>query len=735
MAQRYDFTRRQFLKAATVGAATCSIGLSTANRASNVKGPITQVASIGGVPTFICDDKPLLRPAFETYVPTQYYFGQFAEAGTRIFGFSTNAAACDYGHSKTTWIEPDRWDYSQFEERAAAILTARPDALLLPRVNLGTPRWWLEKHPEAMERFDDGSLMLTGTNPTLPKNCAFPSLTSPQWRTAIGEALQRLIEHVRESRFGPHIVGWCLSGMHTEEFYHWACNTERLAGYSSPTVKAFREWLRDKYNDRSALRRAWGRDDVDFDNAAVPTREERLHTGDGTFRDARHRNVVDFYLFWNELIPETIDYFARIAKQACDRQNAVGAFYGYMYEFVGDPEFGHNALSRYLTSPNLDFLAVTASYFTRQAGAGGDYARSQAASVRLHNKLWYHDNDAVSFLAKEKLQAAGYRDDNPDWTRNLSIQLNSLGYTDTARKSQWMYRRGLGFALCKGMFQAWFDLHGGYFDNPELMSEIKSLNDLTARAASWDRSSIAEILVVSDEASCAWCRPRSPLLRELLLTPQNELIRIGAPVDHILLSDLELMEASRYRLIIFLNCFRVTTAQRQVIEQKLKRDQKHLLWRSAAGWFSQTEGSPELCRDLTGFELVRSDSESTPIALGPCTIRKRHGTGDSQSEVGVLENRNWTSLWTPTAAITAAHYRELARAAGVHIFNDQDDVLYANKSLICLHVRDRGPRLLRFPVKVELRDPLSNELIVTSVDEWRQDFESGETQLLYWQQS
>ena len=692
----------------------------------------TRVATIGGVPTFICNGRPVLRPSFETYAPAQHYFEQFARAGTKIFSFSANAAACDYGHSKTTWIDTDTWDYSQFEERAEAILSAAPDALLLPRVNLGTPRWWLQEHPEALERFDDGSTQPSDENPTLPRDRAFPSLASTVWRNAVGDALQRFMRHVLNSRFSPHIFGWFLSGMHTEEFYHWACNTDRLAGYSDPTVTAFRKWLRNRYGEVSLLREAWGHPQVDFDNATVPTREERLDHGDGMFRDPEHRNVVDFYLFWNELIPATIDYFASIAMQACGRRHVVGAFYGYMYEFVGDPEFGHNGLGRYLASPHLDFMVVTASYFTRQPGTGGDYARSPAASVRLHKKLWYHDNDAVSFLARQRLESLGFSDNNPDWTRDLSVQLQSLGYTDTAEKTGWMYRRGLGFALCNGMFPAWFDLHGGYFDDPELMSEIGSLNDLAARVVSWDRSSIAEILVVADEASCAWCRPRSPLLRELLLTSQNQLIRIGAPVDHILLDDLALLDADRYKLVIFLNCFQITTAQRQVVEQKLKRDGKHLLWCSAAGWFSETGGSAGRCQDLTGFELARSDSDSSRMNLQTGTVRKRLEAPERACEIGVRENRSWRSLWTPTAAMSACHYRELARTAGVHIFNDQDDVFYANASMICLHAKSDGQRVLHFPNGVKLRDAISSEPIGTSLTKWTCDFKLGETRLLHW---
>jgi hypothetical protein len=352
--------------------------------------------------------------------------------------------------------------------------------------------------------------------------------------------------------------------------------------------------------------------------------------------------------------------------------------------------------------------------------------------VRLHGKLWYHDNDAVSFLAKKKLETLGFTDNNPDWTRDLSVQLQSLGYTDTAEKSGWVYRLGVGFALCNGMFQAWFDLHGGYFDDPQLMSQVGALNNLAARAVSWDRSSIAEILVIADEASCAWCRPRSPLLRESLLTPQNQLIRIGAPIDHILLDDLELLNTDRYKLVIFLNCFQVTTAQRRLMQRKLKRDGKHLLWCSAAGWFSETGGSAARCQDLTGFELVRDGGESNSVNLREGTARKRIGDSERAREVGICRNRDWTSLWAPTAAMPAGSYRELARAAGVHIFSDRDDVFYANRSLVCLHAKSNGQRVLRFPTNVEVHDALTDELEASSARQWRSDLKEGETRLLRW---
>jgi hypothetical protein len=80
----------------------------------------------------------------------------------------------------------------------------------------------------------------------------------------------------------------------------------------------------------------------------------------------------------------------------------------------------------------------------------------------------------------------------------------------------------------------------------------------------------------------------------------------------------------------------------------------------------------------------------------------------------------------------AGCYRELARAAAVHIFSDRDDVFYANRSLICLHAGSDGRRVLRFPANVELHDALTNELEGLTAGQWRADLKQGETRLLRW---
>lgn len=727
---------------------------------SDVPGPVVDVRPVLQVPTFVVDDAPFVIPCFETYVPLEKYFRQFAEAGVRLFSFNTNVAACDYGHSKPTWLGPDAWDYSDFDERMNRVLAARPDALVMPRVNLGTPRWWLEAHPEELEVLHNGATRYDepNRNPTLPKDRAFPSIVSEKWRHDMGMALSRFLDHVQNSRYGKHIFGYFLAGLDTEEWYHWSSGSDQLAGYSVRTRDAFREWLRRKYGDDARLKQAWSRPDVTFDTAEVPTFEERFDPAEGTFRDpVRKMNVIDFYLFYNEIVPETIDYFAGIARAKTQGKKVLGAFYGYMYEFRGDPEYGHNALWRYNASDNLDFIFVTASYAGREFGKGGDYSRSPAHSVRLHGKLWYHDNDVVSYKAPEVMRRVGLSEDG-DWSHSLQHHLRVLGYTETPEQTLWMYRRSMGFAICSGAYESYFDLHGGYYDADDLMAEVRRLNRVAEVAKRYPRTSNSEILILSDETSTMYTTFRSDLLASALAETQHQFIKIGAPADHVLLSDLERLDTSRYKLVVFLNCYHMSEADRRAIRDKLLHGKRHVVWCYAPGYFNGNVRSAEAMQSLTGLRIVPGPEDAleplqvaiTETSLGRGTVGPSHTRAQpfqvsdpSAEALGVAPGTDrvtmarrdmgeWISYYTLSAEMPAAVYRELARRAGVHIYNDRDDTLYVNTTFLAIHADGAGKRTIRFPWPCDSVDMLTEEPLAVNSDHLTYSFQNGETLILRW---
>ena len=139
------------------------------------------------------------------------------------------------------------------------------------------------------------------------------------------------------------------------------------------------------------------------------------------------------------------------------------------------------------------------------------------------------------------------------------------------------------------------------------MAEIRRLNALLADAGNFDCSSLAEILVVSDEPSCSYATFDSSFLEQTLSPAQVQLAKIGAPHDSILVDDLALVDVGRYRLIIFLNCFHLSDAQRDLIRKTALNRKRTVLWCYAPGLFNQATTSIEAMRELTGLRIVRAE--------------------------------------------------------------------------------------------------------------------------------
>ena len=60
----------------------------------------------------------------------------------------------------------------------------------------------------------------------------------------------------------------------------------------------------------------------------------------------------------------------------------------------------------------------------------------------------------------------------------------------------------------------------------------------------------------------------------------------------------------------------------------------------------------------------------------------------------------------------------IARDAGVHIYSEHDDALYANRSFIGIHSHGAGPRRLRFPRIVDLYDLFGDKQAARQVGEF-----------------
>ena len=618
-----------------------------------------------------------------------------------------------------------------------------------------------------MELWEDGSpLMPAGTKVAYQGKGPYPCLASEKWRTDMAFSLRKMLEHMQNSDYGDRVFGFLLAGLKTEEWWHWGWSGY---GHSKITQNAFRTWLKQKYGSVTELQKAWNNPNSDFDLVTVPTKSEREYTN-STFRQLpAQMNVVDFYDFYNELIPDTISYFGKVIKEATSGKKVVGGFYSTLY-YTRDPECGQNALRKYIASEYLDFHFATMGYDDRKPG-GSNYARSAALSARLHGKLWYDDVDLGSYLntpneRKKRASRQGITDAEKE-KANKWVDPD-LGLVDSLEESIGQTRRTAGYTICNGIFQSFFDIWSGSFSSPEMLAEVKNLNGMFQRSIKHDRSSNSQVLVVVDENSNSYCRYSSSLLRHSLLKPHFSMSKMGAPFDEVLADDLYLLDTSQYKLVIFLNAYNLTARQREMIDNKIKGNNRFVLWCYAPGLFQGSETGTELMRRLTGINLEISQDEKfiapkiqlkksankftlalsasgldalgdndaccKPIWVDDQAAISLGSLPDSdKTTLAMKKMKSWTSVYSITADINQGFYRELARLAGVHIWSEKSDTtFYANKSYVCLHANGDGQREVIFPRKCSVCDALTEKILANKTQQYDLNLRHGDTVIFRW---
>ncbi len=703
-----------------------------------------RIQQVGGISTLVIDGQPHTGLCYSTYDASspnlQQRVERFSQAGCNIFNFVVEISG--YGYSRPLWPERDRWDFTDLDDRAHRILQAAPHALLLPRIYIDAPAWWRDEHPQEMMVLDNGAKTFGKKLFALSRPDNFPSLASHKWRQDMQFALRTILQHIEQSDYADHVIGYQLSGQKTEEWYHWSMNCQRLGDYSEHMQRAFCKWLETKYSNDAQLQQAWQRPDVTIATAQIPTLAQRIGDRSHTFRQLpQERPVIDFHTFWSDIMADTIELFAHTVKQQTGGTKIVGAFYAYTFEFADLAEdAGHLALYQLLRSPHIDFIMAPSSYFNRNL-PGKPFFRAPTTSFTLHGKLFWNDFDQVSYKYFDKLKA------DP----NLKTWEWQMGLTRTAEEFVWMNCREIGMTLTHGIQTAHFDIHGGYYDDPEIMHGVMQLADIRQRAIQdTERSSRAEILLVVDEQSPHYLRFRNPaeqpsMLLRSLLSAQVAEMGFVAPYDSVLLSDLEKLDTRPYKLVLMLNTFHIDTAQRQLIQQRLLANDRTIIWFYAPGYFDQQGANPENMERLSGMRIQLD----TPPAPGAAAILKDGlvdpparlpllnadlffvddprvevwGTRSDAPQSTVLARRpmnHWTSIYSATAPLPAALLKRVATDAGVHIYNaNSNHLLYANRHYLMIGAGDQAEEAtLQLPRSSTVTDAMTQKIVGLHVDQF-----------------
>ncbi|MGE5221899.1 MAG: beta-galactosidase [Omnitrophica WOR_2 bacterium] len=722
---------------------------------------IAQVRNHHEAPTLFLNGKPVFyslmwgsAPAPDAYILKECA-RLYGEAGIHFFTFDIGAQG-----SSPEWCGPregqaGHYDFSTLAQRFEHVIQADPQAHFHLRVHLEAPEWWQQLYPEECELLSDGRRMCQ-------------SFASQLWREQAKDFLRALVDHIEQAGLGERVVAYQCGAGATGEWVKGPGAMGLTCGdYSQPMQDHFRSWLHRQYPDEKALRTAWIDPEVTFANARVPSPDAQLQTTRYTFRDPRKEaQAIDYYRCLAETCGELVVDFCAAIKEATHGKALAGAFYGYLTElawnagFFGegaDSEYstyqrsGHLGLRIVLESPQVDFLVSPYSYGLRGIGGDGP-AMPPSESMRIHNKLYILEDDTRTHLSCH---------DHPNF-----------GKTDTLEENLAVLQRNLAYAVTHGDGIWWLGGGGPQSPHVDLSQQpafrpwIRRFQEIGTFALNLERAPNAEVAVLLDDDSFFYEGLKNYLDIPLIFQQRLwGLAHMGAPFDVYLLDDFLSGRTKSYKLYVFLNAFHLDRTRRETLKRLLRKDGQVALWIYAPGYIDQ-EGSTRNMGDLTGINLAEGEHPwgpfiylvdlSHPITqhlsqdvtwgtnslLGPnfhvddpdarVLGNVVYSQGRCRPGFVVKEFQDWKSVYSAAPGLPAPVLRGIARYAGVHIYNDKGDVIYATPQLLAVHTAAGGERDFCLPQPVTvIYDMMKKRMLAEHTDRFQVNLPPASTVLYY----
>ena len=176
--------------------------------------------------------------------------------------------------------------------------------------------------------------------------------------------------------------------------------------------------------------------------------------------------------------------------------------------------------------------------------------------------------------------------------------------------------------------------------------------------------------------------------------------------------------------------------------------------------FGMADVNAELNVTLTGFDNAITKGLPQSFAYGTGTDREQYlrppkieylpetavapaffaddpdarvlGIAESTRQPGLVvkEMGDWRSIYSAAPLLPWPLLRNIARDAGVHIYDDAGDMLWSNNAFLAIYAQNAGTRTIRFPTPVTATDAYENRVLGTGVTALDLAMNRWETKLL-----
>ncbi|OPZ83171.1 MAG: hypothetical protein BWY76_02401 [bacterium ADurb.Bin429] len=584
--------------------------------------------------------------------------------------------------------------------------------------------------------------------------------------------------------FVANIVRYCESQSWTDHIFTYlfyplgeglpSMNTHGYLFDHSPVMQgAYRRFVRAKYGTEEALREAWGEPDITFETVMVPLDEEwqgaRAKT-EHWVEEHELRKYRDYFLCNRELFLRwyrAIIHAANSAKtdrpvtfgidmckqplmgwQICLAFNGTGPGADFPDILAAG---GSIDIAEIIDEPGLDFLVTPADYTARAMGYELE-PEGIADSLRLRGKCIMIENDCRTFVP-------GMEDDTQGAFRDLEECRAGI-----LRNAAW--------SLTRGGLDYWCVPGGAYYTDQGIHDyAITPTARILNAAHNWPHVETEHaVAMVIDDGACIHEDGTSGY-QNLAIMWQRVLglAHCGIPYRLYLLSDLLHDNMPDYRCYLFPNLYKLDEDRLALLQRKIFRDGRMAIFGPSTGIIDGNALSAEWASRLLGveMELVRKHAPrrvmiggNHPVAAalpaatvygdslpyGPILVPKRGAVeAGGAIELGTatlfwqlnrtglfLADRCTHSLaWSVAMPLPGNLLRELARAGGCHVWDDDDDVVMASDTIAALHAVKPGPRTLKLPTPRTVWDLFSGEKLGDSLTEIQMTVTPPHTRVFY----
>ena len=599
----------------------------------------SKIETINGKGMIVIDGVAYPPYMFRSFRPMPSSVSLFHRSGIKLFQMLVSGRistlGVPYSNYGEVWVGENKYDFTPFDNQMAMFKRFAPDGKFMIMIELDTPLWRLESHPDS----DDGYVYLG-------KAALDEDFLSD------AEKYTKALVRYAEDTYGDDIFAYAFSMGHCTEWFDYP-------GYYEPSER-----------QREDYRKHYG--------AEIPT-EKELRDATGDCMREPTANETNYRKHACTIIPKVIKRFAKIIKEELNYKKILGTFYGYTVNAspgyqICVSSVGYESVWQ---DENIDMIFAPTSYSrgddVRELTGASTY-QCLVDSITQNNKLYLHEIDHRTHLAGFALENAKIIESYPDV------------YTTVE-----MLRRDLAASQCKGSALWWFDFLGGYYNCPELEAELKLQTGIMDKLTKMDRESASEIAVFADPFEFNLLKEELNLTVDYVRYNLNNLHKCGAPFEVYNLSDITKIDLSRYKMLVFLYAPKISCDVQKIIDSTPDKLKVFIHLPGVLDGDKYDLSAPEkvtkmsLC-PMQNYENASYEGEKYGFhtSVSPIfSVSDKEATPISNYEGGKIAAAIKGDIaYVGVGKLPSSLWMRLAKEAGVHVYSENIVPIYADSRFI-----------------------------------------------------